>query len=113
MSLLFDQNISPKILKILPLQFSGSSQVRFEGLENSSDLEIFHYAKKKHFTIVSFDSDFIDLNGIYGTPPKIIYLNTGNLITKNISDLLIKNSLRISHYIDSDSDEILELIQAR
>nr|WP_297336505.1 hypothetical protein [Algoriphagus sp.] len=55
----------------------------------------------------------MDLNGIYGTPPKIIYLNTGNLITKNICNLLTKNSLRISHDLESDSDEILELIQAR
>ena len=113
MNLLFDQNISPKILKILPQQFYGSTQVRFVGLENSSDLEIFHYSRRNNFAIVSFDSDFIDLNGIYGTPPKIIYLNTGNLITKNVCDLLTKNSLRISHYLESDSDEILELIQAR
>jgi predicted nuclease of predicted toxin-antitoxin system len=113
MKLLFDQNISPKILKLLPSQLSNSQQVRFVGLENSSDMEIFQYARKNNYTIVTFDSDFIDLNGVYGTPPKIIYLNTGNLTTKNISVLLIKNILRISSYLESETDEILEIIQSR
>ncbi|WP_026946353.1 DUF5615 family PIN-like protein [Algoriphagus marincola] len=110
MKLLFHQNISPKILKLLPSQLSNSQQV---GLENSSDMEIFQYARKNNYTIVTFDSDFIDLNGVYGTPPKIIYLNTGNLTTKNISVLLIKNILRISSYLESETDEILEIIQSR
>jgi len=49
---------------------------------------------------------------MYGTPPKIVYLNTGNLSTQNTSDLLIDNMLRINHYLESDSDDILELIKA-
>jgi len=49
---------------------------------------------------------------MYGTPPKIVYLNTGNLTTKNISELLMDNILRINHYLDSGSDDILELIKA-
>lgn len=48
---------------------------------------------------------------MHGTPPKIIYLNTGNLTTKSISELLMDNILKINYYLDSDSDEILELIK--
>ena len=112
MNLLFDQNISPRILKILPQELSDSQQVRFVGLEDSSDFEIFQFARKNDFAIVTFDSDFVDLNAMYGTPPKIVYLNTGNLSTQNTSDLLIDNMLRINHYLESDSDDILELIKA-
>lgn len=82
------------------------------GLEDSSDFEIFRFARENDFAVVTFDSDFIDLNAMHGTPPKVIYLNTGNLTTKNISELLMDNILRISHYLDSDSDDILELIKA-
>lgn len=57
-------------------------------------------------------SDFVDLNAMHGTPPKIVYLNTGNLTTKNITELLMDNILRINHYFDTDSDDILELIKA-
>jgi len=47
MNLLFDQNISPRILKILPSQFSNCQQVRFVGLEDASDFEIFQFARQK------------------------------------------------------------------
>ncbi len=40
MKLLFDQNISFKIIKLLNDDFSESGQVRELGLENSSDLNI-------------------------------------------------------------------------
>lgn len=112
MNLLFDQNISPRILKILPKQFSSCQQVRFIGLEDSSDFEIFKFARDNDFAIVTFDSDFVDLNAMHGTPPKIVYLNTGNLTTKNITELLMDNIMKINHYLDSGSDDILELIKA-
>jgi len=112
MNLLFDQNISPRILKILPKQFSNCQQVRFAGLEDASDINIFQFAKENDLAVVTFDSDFVDLNAMYGTPPKIVYLNTGNLNTKNITELLLNNILKINHYLSSDSDEILELIKS-
>jgi len=86
--------------------------VRFVGLEDASDFEIFQFARENGFAVVTFDSDFVDLNAMHGTPPKIVYLNTGNLTTKNITELLMDNIVRINHYLDSDSDEILELIKA-
>ena len=112
MNLLFDQNISPKILKLLPPELSNCQQVRFVGLEDSSDYEIFQFARKNDFAVVTFDSDFVDLNAMHGMPPKIIYLNTGNLTTKSISKLLMDNILRINYYLNSSSDDILELIKA-
>ena len=112
MNLLFDQNISPRILRVLPPELSNCEQVRFVGLENSSDFDIFLFARENDFAVVSFDSDFVDLNAMHGTPPKIIYLNTGNLTTKNVSELIGDNILRISHYLNTESDDILELIKA-
>lgn len=109
MKLLFDQNISPRILKVLPLELSESQQVRFVNLKDASDFEIFQFARANDFTVVTFDSDFIDLNAINGIPPKIIWLNTGNLTTKNIADLLTKNLDTIQLYLSSETDEILEL----
>jgi len=109
--LLFDQNISLKILKSLPPQLSECQQVRFIGLEDAADYEIFQFAKINDFVIVTFDSDFVDLNTLYGTPPKIIWLNTGNLITKNISQLIMANIQTIIKYLESETDDILELIK--
>ncbi|MEM7109542.1 MAG: DUF5615 family PIN-like protein [Bacteroidota bacterium] len=112
MKLLFDQNISPKILKKLPGEFSECNQVRFVGLEDATDLEIFEFAKINEFAVVTFDYDFVDLNALRGTPPKIIYLNTGNLTTQSVSELILNNLSTIQHYLNSKNDDILELIKA-
>ena len=111
MKLLFDQNISPKILKVLPVSFEGCQHIRFVQLEDAADLAIFKYAERNDYAVVTFDSDFIDLNALYGTPPKIIYLNTGNLTTKSVAQLFKDNALKILHYLESNTDEILELIK--
>ena len=72
MKLLFDQNISFRLIKLILDLYPESKQVRELGLENSTDFEIFDYAKRNNFAIVTFDSDFCDLNIIKGYPPKII-----------------------------------------
>lgn len=53
MKLLFDQNISHRILKILPKVFEGSSTVKKEKLINASDKIIWDFAKLNQYTIVS------------------------------------------------------------
>jgi len=61
-SLIFDQNISFRLIKRIIDLFPDSKQVRELGLENSTDTEIFDFAKRNDFAIVTFDSDFCDLN---------------------------------------------------
>lgn len=110
MKLLFDQNISPKIVKQLEDLFPDAKQVRHLGLENASDIQIFEFVKKNGYTVVTFDSDFVDLNVIKGFPPKILWLKTGNLTTKAISDLIRKNQMIIQTFLKSEENEILEII---
>ena len=86
--------------------------MRFVKLEDSADIDIFRFAKTNDYAIVTFDSDFVDLNALYGTPPKIVWLNTGNLTTKNVSELINKNIKAINQYLESETDEIMELIKA-
>ena len=111
MKLLFDQNISPKIVALMEVQFSGSQQVIHVGLENASDSVIFEFAKTNQFSIVTFDSDFVDLSIVKGTPPKIVWLRTGNLTTKSISDLLHMNASSIQIFLESEDAGILEIIR--
>jgi len=85
MKLLFDQNISHKILKVLSEEFTGSTSVKNENLVLGSDRSIWEFAKKSNFTIVTQDSDFNDFNLLYGFPPKIIWIRTGNLRTNELA----------------------------
>lgn len=103
MKFLFDQNISFRILKKLPLVFQSSSHVKTEGLMNSSDYEIWEYAKAKDFIIVTQDSDFNDLYLLKGFPPKILWLKTGNLQTSELALILEKRqNLIIEFYTNED-----------
>lgn len=92
MKLLFDQNISFRIVSKLKIYFPECTQVRLEGLENKSDWNIWEFAKINEFTIVTFDTDFYDISLIRGIPPKIIWLRFGNTSTSHLIDKLILSS---------------------
>jgi len=99
MKLLFDQNISFRIEKKISLGFAGSKHVSSVGLMNVNDVEIWKFAKKENFIIVTFDSDFYDMSLINGCPPKIIWIRKANLTTKLILDLLEDKHLIIRNFI--------------
>ncbi len=99
MKLLFDQNISYRIVNKLTETFADSKHVSHFGLNDSEDIDIWQFAKNENFTIVTFDSDYFDISLINGSPPKIIWLRTGNLTTNKIKELLISNILTIHDFI--------------
>ncbi|MDP4197952.1 MAG: DUF5615 family PIN-like protein [Bacteroidota bacterium] len=88
MKLLFDQNLSFKLCRQLAELFPASDQVRRLGFDQSSDREIWHYAKDHGFVIVSQDSDFADMAALFGPPPKVIWLRCGNQPTAIIENIL-------------------------
>lgn len=92
MRLLFDQNISFRIISKVKETFPEAKQVKQLGIENYSDIEIWNFAKKNEYTIVTFDSYFFDVANIKGHPPKIIWLRIGNTNTSIIADLINKKN---------------------
>lgn len=98
MKLLFDQNISHRILEFIPEEFSNSTTVKKEGLINFSDHKIWEFAKIKGYVIVTQDSDFNDLNLLYGFPPKVIWIRTGNINTQELGTIIIHHSQDIQKF---------------
>ena len=95
MKLLLDQNISRKLVDELEDLYPGSSHVLLLDLQLASDTQVWEYARQHNFVIVTQDSDFNERSLVYGYPPKIIWLRTGNTSTKNIKQLLRKHSQNI------------------
>ncbi len=91
MKLLLDENLSRRVVPFLQTAFPESSQVVLEGLERSSDLEVWQYAKNNGFVIVTKDSDFYELSLLHGTPPKVIWLQVGNVSKGKITQLLLEH----------------------
>lgn len=91
MRLIFDQNISYRIVNKLIDKFPESKHVNQVGLDDAEDIDIWQFAKNENFTIVTFDSDYFDISLINGCPPKVIWLRTGNLTTIEIVNVLLSN----------------------
>ena len=72
MKLLFDQNLSPKLVSRLADLFPDSLHVQSDGLDCSSDDAIWEYSRLNGFAIVSKDADYNGLSVMRGSPPKVI-----------------------------------------
>ena len=110
--LLFDQNISFRIIKEISSHFPGSKQVREVGLEGKLDREVWNYAKSNGFTLVSFDSDFADLSLLFGFPPKVIWLRLGNSSTNRITAVLTQKKEEIQIFLKNEVEGILKVESA-
>jgi predicted nuclease of predicted toxin-antitoxin system len=103
--ILLDQNISYRVVGLLSNTFEDVSQVKQLGLVDASDIEIWNYAFKNNYTIITFDSDFIDLANLKGSPPKIIWLRFGNSSNLKIANKLISKSEIIKEFISDSNRE--------
>ncbi|MDD1610950.1 MAG: DUF5615 family PIN-like protein [Methylococcaceae bacterium] len=94
MKLLFDENLSPKMVAALADIFPDSVHVDRIGLGGGSDDEVWRYAKDNGFMLVSKDSDFYEKSILYGHPPKVIWIRRGNCTNRQIQ-LLLRNKLDV------------------
>ena len=106
--LLFDQNLSYKIIKQIEHLFPDSNHVHLLKLDKADDAAIWKYAKENNFHIVSKDADFNDMNTLYGFPPKIIWIR-GNTTTQVIVKLLKNKNEIIYDFLDDKKVGLMEL----
>ncbi len=84
MKLLFDENLSFRLVVILQDLFPCSQHVRECGLRGGSDAEIWEYATANGLMIVTKDSDFQERSVLLGTPPKVVWLRMKNCTTEKL-----------------------------
>lgn len=98
-TLLFDHNLSPRLVGRLRSHFPGSAHVQGRGLERAGDAEVWAYARDNGFVIVTKDSDFNDLSLALGAPPKVVWLRIGNCTLGDVERALRlhESALRLFH----------------
>ncbi|MBN2893548.1 MAG: DUF5615 family PIN-like protein [Bacteroidales bacterium] len=99
MKLLFDENISFRIVKKISDIFPDSAHVSKFGLLKSNDLQIWDFAKRNSFTIVTNDSDFNDILSIYSHLPKVIWYRGGNKTTQILAEKLLENQDEVISFL--------------
>lgn len=109
MKLLFDQNLSFKLVASISIVFPDSKHVKDFGLIRAQDADVWSFAQKNDFAIVSKDADFVNLAFLRGQPPKLIYVRTGNSSTERISELLMRSQASISAFLDDPVESVLTL----
>ena len=109
MKLLFDQNLSRKLVPPLADIFPDASHVQFEGMTIATDTEIWEFAKAKNFCILTQDADFAEKSSLYGSPPKVICLRCGNAKTEKVESILPSGATAIQELCSNPLLDCLEL----
>ena len=112
MKLLFDENLSRRLVARLADLFPESSHVVLEGLLQNPDIAIWEYAKARGFAIVAADADFYELSTTFGPPPKVIWLRGCDYLDypTGVSEGLIRNqAIRIAEFLRNEYQGVLVL----
>ncbi|HWB48301.1 MAG TPA: DUF5615 family PIN-like protein [Stellaceae bacterium] len=95
---MFDQNLSFKLCRQIADLFPGSSQARLLGLGEASDRTLWQYAEANDFVLVSQDADFAEMAALFGPPPKVLWLRSGNQPTMAVEQLLRTHATAIAAF---------------
>lgn len=109
MKLLFDENLSPRLINLLSASFPESTHVRDIGLASADDNSIWTYAHEHNFMIVSKDSDFHQRSFVKGSPPKVIWVRGGNRGTQEIAELLRRYQTDLERFATDHEAAFLEI----
>ncbi len=107
MKLLFDENLSPRLVQLLADLFPESVHVRDVGLKTSDDQSVWLYAQNNQFIIVSKDADMHQRSFVFGSPPKVVWVRLGNCSTTDVANLLRRHHGTLEVF---ESDELASFL---
>jgi predicted nuclease of predicted toxin-antitoxin system len=109
MKLLFDHNLSPKLVTRLSDLYPDSNHVYPLELYEVEDPEIRNFAAANGFIVVTKDADYSEMHSLFGAPPKIVWIRRGNCSTTAIETILRNHVEDILKLTQDDSSGILTL----
>jgi predicted nuclease of predicted toxin-antitoxin system len=92
MRFLVDANLPFKLT--VTLRNLGFDVIHTDNLpnkEHTTDREIRDISMEEDRIVISKDSDFLDSHLIIGVPKKFLYISTGNIINRELFDLVENN----------------------
>ncbi|PZN69609.1 MAG: hypothetical protein DM484_29355 [Candidatus Methylumidiphilus alinenensis] len=103
MKLLFDENLSPRLVAALSDIFPESAHVDRLGMGGEPDPVIWEYAKEHGFILVSKDSDFHERSLLYAHPLKVVWIRRGNCSVRHI-ELILRNKVAEIQRLNTDEE---------
>jgi predicted nuclease of predicted toxin-antitoxin system len=74
MKFLMDQDLAPRLKRVLEGRFPGTQHVIHLRLDRSRDTVLWRYAIEHDFALMTPDDDFHQRSMLEGAPPKVVYL---------------------------------------
>ena len=110
MKLLLDANISWRLCSFIEENFSECIHINKTSLSQpAKDHEIWLFAKKQGYTIITQDSDFLNLLEVKGYPPKVILIKTGNVSRIQMQAILLQARSSVIEFCNNDDYGLLEI----
>ena len=109
MKLLFDQNLSPRLIRLLSDVYPDCAHVHDLSMERASATEVWNYAAEHGLTIVSKDADFHQRSLLLGPPPKVIWIRQGNCSVTDTAALLRERFIAVERFHAKEEAAFLAL----
>jgi predicted nuclease of predicted toxin-antitoxin system len=107
--LLFDENLSRKLVIHLSDLYANSAHVAHFDLLNRPDDEIWRFAAHRDFIVVTTDGDFYERATSLGPPPKVVWLRRWKHPTRDAASVLRRNAIRITDFAADLTSAVLVL----
>jgi len=107
--LLFDQNLSPRLVRLLSDVYPDCTHTHLLGMDEAEDAEIWDFAAAEGWTVVSKDADFAQRSMRFGPPPKVIWIRVGNCSVTDSAALLRERYILIRRFHESGEAALLKL----
>ncbi len=105
--LFFDENLSPRLVERLQAASAESAHVDRVGPHGHTDREVWEFAAREHYAIVSKGNDCRQLSFLHGAPPKVVWSSVGNAATDAIARLLERRREDVEAFDASNEESLL------
>lgn len=112
MKLLFDENLSERLVKLVAEDYPGSAHIEQVLGRRQTDEDIWNFARSSGYAIVSKDNDFRQRAFLSAPPPKVIWLAVGNAGTDEIAALLRLRAADVKRFEVTEEEALLVIESA-
>ena len=102
--IILDAHLSPSLAVWINESFNiPCFSASYLNLKESSDLNIFFFAKKQNAIVITKDSDFLILNKRFGSPPKVTWLTCGNTSVNKMKEIFEMHLMYAIQTLENES----------
>ena len=109
MRLLFDENLSRRLVGLLADLYPDSRHVTSCGLGSALDETVFRFAGDEGYVLVTQDKDFAELSALRGFPPKVVWLRAHNVRTDGLAEILRQHHAALQSLVGDPTKSLLVL----